>query len=153
MAIVMQAIAYFNDTILMIDHIKRIAVTLINGGVLVYALWLMIQQTIVVKTEYVWLNTLVLIAIVLVAWYILITYGIYPMYHKMQKRLLLVLGVAAIVVGYEMLINDTEKMIYVSDIVRVFGVLTVWLGATGVITNTKAIAAQKRSKNVEIIDA
>ncbi len=153
MAIVMQAIAYFNDTILMIDHIKRIAVTLINGGVLVYALWLMIQQTIVVKTEYVWLNTLVLIGIVLVAWYIMITYGIYPMYHKMQKRLLLVLGVAAIVVGHEMLINNIDAMIYVSDIVKVFGVMVVWFGATGVITKTKTITEQKRLQNVEIIDA
>ena len=137
----------------MIDTIKRTIVILINGWLLVYAFWLLIQQTIITKTEFIWLNTVVTIAIIMIAWYILITYGIYPMYHKYQKWVLFLIGVAAIVVGYEMLINDTEKMIYVSDIVRVFGVLTVWLGATGVITNTKAIAAQKRSKNVEIVDA
>lgn len=70
----------------------------------------------------------------------------------MQKRILLVIGIAAIFVGYEMLINDVENMVYISDIVRVFGVLTIWLGATGVI-KTKAIASQKREKNVEIIEA
>lgn len=137
----------------MIDTIKRTIVILINGWLLVYAFRLLIQQTIITKTEFIWLNAVVTIAIIMIAWYILITYGIYPMYHKYQKWVLFLIGVAAIVVGYEMLINDTEKMIYVSDIVRVFGVLTVWLGATGVITNTKAIAAQKRSKNVEIVDA
>ena len=83
----------------------------------------------------------------------MITYGIYPMYHKMQKRLLLVLGVAAIVVGHEMLINNIDAMIYVSDIVKVFGVMVVWFGATGVITKTKTITEQKRLQNVEIIDA
>ena len=137
----------------MIDTIKRTIVILINGWLLVYAFRLLIQQTIITKTEFIWLNTVVTIAIIMIAWYILITYGIYPMYHKYQKWVLFLIGVAAIVVGYEMLINDTEKMIYVSDIVRVFGVLTVWLGATGVITNTKTITEQKRLQNVEIIDA
>ena len=137
----------------MIDTIKRTIVILINGWLLVYAFRLLIQQTIITKTEFIWLNTVVTIAIIMIAWYILITYGIYPMYHKYQKWVLFLIGVVAIVVGYEMLINDTEKMIYVSDIVRVFGVLVVWFGATGVITKTKAIAEQKRAKNVEIIDA
>ena len=137
----------------MIDTIKRTIVILINGWLLVYAFRLLIQQTIITKTEFIWLNAVVTIAIIMIAWYILITYGIYPMYHKYQKWVLFLIGVAAIVVGYEMLINDTEKMIYVSDIVRVFGVLTVWLGATGVITKTKTITEQKRLQNVEIIDA
>lgn len=136
----------------MIDTLKRTAVILINGGLIVYALWLLMHHTIVVKAEFVWLNTVVLIALVIVAGYIATIYGIRPTYHKMQKSILFIIGVTAILVGYEMLINDVENVVYVSDIVRVFGVLVIWLGATGVI-KTKAITNQKREKNVEIIEA
>lgn len=136
----------------MIDTLKRIAVIVINGGLIVYALRLLMHHTVVVQADFAWLNSIVLIALVLIAGYIGTIYGIRPTYHKMQKRILLVIGIAAIFVGYEMLINDVENMVYISDIVRVFGVLTIWLGATGVI-KTKAIASQKREKNVEIIEA
>jgi hypothetical protein len=51
------------------------------------------------------------------------------------------------------LLNDVEKAIYASDIVRLFGVLIIWFGATGILTKTKAIEGKKREKNLEIIEA
>ena len=50
-------------------------------------------------------------------------------------------------------INDVDNAIYTGDIVKLFGVLVIWFGATGLMTQNKSIESQKRSKSLEIIEA
>ena len=99
------------------------------------------------------MNLVAILATIVIAFYMMVVYGLYPIYHPMQKRILLVIGLACIVFGHTVLLNDVEKAIYASDIVRLFGVLIVWFGATGILTKTKAIQSKKREKNLEIIEA
>jgi hypothetical protein len=36
---------------------------------------------------------------------------------------------------------------------KIFGVMIIWLGATGILTSTSKIAGQKKWKAIEIIEA
>lgn len=111
------------------------------------------QGIILVAPEYAGMNMMASIWLLVIAGYVFIVYGIYPLYHPMQKRLLLALGLACIIIGHSIFINNIEQHIYASDMVRLFGVLIVWFGATGIFTNTSTIQSQKREKTIEIIEA
>lgn len=108
---------------------------------------------VIVQAEYIGMNLIATLAVIVIAFYMMVVYGVYPLYHPMQKRILLVIWLACIIFGHMILLNDVEKAIYASDIVRLFGVLIIWFGATGILTKTKAIEGKKREKNLEIIEA
>lgn len=137
----------------MIDIIKRTVITLIGGAVILYTAMLFSSQTVIVQPEYSGMNLISLLAMILMAGYMMIVYGIYPLYHPMQKRILAILGIGAIVFGHVVLLNDYNTGIYAGDIMKIFGVVIVWLGATGILTSTKKIAWQKKWKAIEIIEA
>lgn len=99
------------------------------------------------------MNTLASLGAILIAWYVMVVYGLYPLYHPMQKRLLLVLWLICLTLGQMIFINDVDSAIYTGDIVKLFGVLVIWFGATGLMTQNKSIESQKRSKSLEIIEA
>ena len=77
----------------MLDLIKRILVTLISAAVIIYTGSLIASQTLIVQPEHNGMNMLAFILMILVAGYMIIVYGIYPLYHPMQKRILTVIGV------------------------------------------------------------
>lgn len=137
----------------MIDLIKRTVVTLIGGAVIFYTAMLFSSDAIIVQPEYNGMNLVSLWAMILLAWYMMIVYGIYPLYHPMQKRILALLGIGTIVFGHVILLNDYNTAMYAGDIMKIFGVMIIWLGATGILTSTKKIAGQKKWKAIEIIEA
>ncbi len=137
----------------MIDLIKRTIVTLISGAVILYTGSLISAQAVIVQPEYSGMNIVSLLAMIVIAGYMMIVYGIYPLYHPMQKRILAILGIVAIVFGQVVLLNDYNTGMYAGDIMKIFGVMIVWLGATGILTSTSKIAGQKKWKAIEIIEA
>jgi len=137
---------------MMFDLIKRILVTLIGGAVILYTGTLISTQAIIVQPEYSGMNLVSLLSMIAIAGYMMVVYGIYPLYHPMQKRILGVVGIAAIVFGQVVLLNDYNTSMYAGDIVKIFGVMIVWFGATGLLTSKK-IAEQKKWKSIEIIEA
>lgn len=136
----------------MFDIIKRILVTFISGAVILYTWSLISSQTIIVQSEYSGMNFISLIAIIAVAIYMMVVYGLYPLYHPMQKRILGVLGIATIIFGHVVLLNDYNTNMYAWDIMKVFWVMIIWFGATGLLTSKKALQ-QKKEKSLEIIEA
>ncbi len=123
----------------MLDIIKRSLVSLFSGFVIVYTVWMSTHGAVIVQPEYIGMNLIATLAVIVIAFYMMVVYGVYPLYHPMQKRILFVIGLACIIFGHMILLNDVEKAIYASDIVRLFGVLIVWFGATGILSKTKAI--------------
>lgn len=115
--------------------------------------WMMYVGVVVVHQEYIGMNTLASLGTILIAWYVMVVYGLYPLYHPMQKRLLLVLWLICLTLGQMIFINDIDSAVYAWDIVKLFGVLVIWFGATGLMTQNKSIESQKRSKSLEIIEA
>lgn len=89
------------------------------------------------------MNMISIIAMIVIAVYMMIVYGIYPLYHPMQKRILSVLGILAIVFGQTVLLNDYNTSMYAGDIMKVFGVLIIWFGATGLLTSKKVTEQKK----------
>ncbi len=136
----------------MIDLIKRIWVTVLSWAVILYTGYLLSSQAVIVQPEYSGMNIVSMIAMIAIAVYMMIVYGIYPLYHPMQKRILSVLGILAIVFGQTVLLNDYNTSMYAGDIMKVFGVLIIWFGATGLLTSKK-ITEQKKWKSIEIIEA
>lgn len=110
------------------------------------------SQAIIVQPEYSGMNIISMVAMIAIAIYMMIVYGVYPLYHPMQKRILTLVGILAIVFGQAVLLNDYNTSMYAGDIMKVFGVLIIWFGATGLLTSKKIIA-QKKWKSIEIIEA
>lgn len=135
------------------DTIKRILVTVISGAVVAYAIYLLISGATVVSAEHSGMNLVGIIVMVLAAGYVGVVYGAYPIYHPYQKRIFLVLGLGLIFFGQQILINNLDTYVYAADITKLFGVLIVWFGATGILSKNKKIEEQKRESKIEIIEA
>ena len=137
----------------MIDILKRSLVVLVSWTVAVYVISLLSQWIVMVQTEYLGMNIVAGLAVIVLSLYMMTIYGVYPLHHTMQKRILWVLGLLAIVVGHFIFANDAASNIYVWDIIKLFGVLIIWFGATWILTKNKIIESQKREKSLEIIEA
>lgn len=137
----------------MLDILKRSFVSIISGLVIVYMISMMINGAIVVQAEYLGANFVASLGVILVALYLLVIYGVYPLYHPMQKRTLLVLWLLCIALWHIVLLNDITSWVYAGDMLKLFGVLIIWFGATGILSKNKSIQSQKREKHLEIIEA
>ena len=138
------------------DIVRRGFTTGVALAVIAYVVYLLIQSAQVVSPEFAGMNILWLLGIALIAGYIGLVYGIYPLYNPRQKRIFLILGVGLIFFGEIVFINDSSQAIYASDIVKLFGVLIVWFGATGLLSKTKAITQWKtkhKHSNATVIEA
>ncbi len=136
------------------DIVRRSLVSLVCSLVIAYAVYLLTIGATVVSPEYVGMNFIGILMLIAIAGYVGIIYGVYPIYHPRQKRIFLILGIALIFIGQSIFINDINTNVYAADITKIFGVLIVWFGATGLLSKTKAIKEGKRkSKKMEIIEA
>lgn len=136
-----------------LDIIKRTLVSIISGAVVAYAIYLLINGATVVQPEYLGMNILGILIMVLAAWYVGVVYGVYPIYHPYQKRIFLVLGLGLIFFWQYLLLNNIDTYVYAADITKFFGVLIVWFGATWILSKNKQIENQKRDSKMEIIEA
>ncbi len=84
--------------------------------------------------------------------YVIVVYGIYPLYHRMQKRTLLIAWLVLIFTGHYIFANDYMIDLYIGDMIKVVGVLIVWFGATGLMT-ADSVKKEKKQKSIEIIEA
>jgi hypothetical protein len=66
------------------------------------------------------MNFVSLLAMIAVAIYMMVVYGVYPLYHAMQKRILAIVGIATIIFGHVVLLNDYNTGMYAGDIMKVF---------------------------------
>lgn len=137
----------------MLDILKRSFVSIISGLVIVYMISMMVNGAVVVQAEYLGANLVASLGVIAVALYLFVIYGVYPLYHPMQKRTLLVLWLLCIALGHNILLNDITNWIYAGDMLKLFGVLIIWFGATGILSKNKSIQSQKREKHLEIIEA
>ena len=137
----------------MVDVLKRSLVSLICSFILVYTINMMMNGIVTVQTEYLGMNILANLSLIAIAGYVLLVYGVYPFYHPMQKRTLSVLWLLCIGLWQVVLLNDVDAGIYSGDMMKLFGVLLIWFGATWILSNNTAIQSQKKEKTLEIIEA
>ena len=87
--------------------------------------------------------------LVVILFLITVIFGIYPIEIRWTKRTTTAIGLVFIIMWYYELVNDTTKMIYISDIVRLFGVVLVILGPLGyLIPNSVKKAKQERKTQI-----
>ena len=127
----------------MIDLIKRILVTIVTGVVIIYTGALISASAMIVQPEHAGMNFISILAMLAIAIYMMIVYGIYPLYHPMQKRTLPIVGLATILFGQSILANDYNTGIYAGDIMKIFGAMILWFGATGLLTSKKVTEQKK----------
>ncbi|MFA7298594.1 MAG: hypothetical protein WC010_03025 [Candidatus Absconditabacterales bacterium] len=69
----------------------------------------------------------------------------------MTKATLFVLGLALIIIGDTVLLNDVTTYVYIGDIFKVLGVVLTLLAWTNLLITDK-VKKQKQDKNIEIIE-
>lgn len=133
------------------DIIKRIFISIISGWLIGYLAYLFFQNTIIVQGWFIQYNTLYYLILILICLFLFILFGVYPVHFKMTKATLFVLGIALIIIGDTVLLNDVTTYVYIWDIFKVVGVVLTLLAWTNVLITDK-VKKQKQAKNVEIIE-
>lgn len=128
------------------DIITRIVVTLASIALLVYTGWLFAQGTVIVLPQRATWNTASYILVFGVGILLLILFGVYPVSFKRMKRSLTAAGIWLILLGFYVLKNDVASTLYLSDLIRVLGILLIILGPTGVIIPESIKKHQEREK-------
>jgi uncharacterized membrane protein YcjF (UPF0283 family) len=75
----------------MLDILKRSLVSLFSAAVIAYTVWMSMNGAVIVQAEYIGMNLIATLAVIVIAFYMMVVYGVYPLYHPMQKRILLVI--------------------------------------------------------------
>ena len=133
------------------DIIKRIIISIISWLFLGYLAYLFFQNTVIVQGWFTEYNNLYYLILILVCLFLFILFGIYPVYFKMTKATLFMVGIALIIIWDTVLLNDIINYVYVGDIFKVLWVVLTLLAWTNVLITDK-VKKQKQEKNVEIIE-
>ncbi|MCX6824820.1 MAG: hypothetical protein NTY80_01220 [candidate division SR1 bacterium] len=133
------------------DIIKRISISVISGLFIGYLAYLFFQGTIIVQSGYLQYNNLYYLILALVYLFLFIIFGIYPIHFRMTKSTLFVLGIALIIIGDTVILNDVSTRVYAGDLFKVLGVVLTLLAWTNVLITDK-IQKKKQDKNIEIIE-
>ncbi|HMS90674.1 MAG TPA: hypothetical protein PKC87_00425 [Candidatus Absconditabacterales bacterium] len=133
------------------DIIKRIIISIISGLFIGYIAYLFFQNMIIVQSAYLDYNTLYYLILVLICLFLFVLFGIYPVYFRLTKATLFVLGLVLIIIGDTVLLNDISTYVYVGDIFKVLGVVLTLLAWTNILITDK-ISKKKQEKNVQIIE-
>lgn len=133
------------------DMIKRIFILLVFGGLLGYVLFLYLQWAVIVQWEYSHLNGFFYILLFIFALYKFVFYGVYPVIVRFSKVMVFSLGVALLFIGAYVLQDNPSQGVYISDIIRVIGIVLMILGPTNLLHTEKNIT-KKKLKEVEVIE-
>ena len=133
------------------DNIKRSIVITIFGLFLLYLVYLISQQALIVKSEYAGRNIPMYIILILVCLYMLGLYWLYPIHIKFSRATALVIWLLFIVLSQVVLANDGYSHIYIGDMFSVLWVAILILFPTNILTTDKVKKA-KAKKNEIIIE-
>ncbi len=133
------------------DIIKRISISIVSWLFIWYLAYLFFQNTIIVQSWFIEYNVLYYIILFLVCLFLFILFGIYPIHFRLTKATLFVIGIALIIIGDTVLINDVSTYVYIGDIFKVLWVILTLLAWTNVLVTDKVKKIQA-DKKVEIIE-
>ncbi|MEI6425775.1 MAG: hypothetical protein WCO66_00305 [Candidatus Absconditabacteria bacterium] len=133
------------------DILKRIVIGLVCVLFLFYLGYLFVGQQVILQTGFAQRNILYYIVLAAALIYVLIFFSIYPFYFKISKVSLFVLGLALIVLGDGVLLNDITKQIFVADLIKILGVVFTLLAFTDFFVTSK-VKKQHQDSKVEIIE-
>lgn len=133
------------------DIIKRFSISWISWLCIWYILYLFFSHHIIVQTIYSEFNLLYYIVLLVVFLYIFVLFGIYPMYFKISKTSVFVIGLSLIVLWDTVLVNNSQNLIYIWDLVKVVWVVLTLLAWTNVLVSDK-VKKQKEESKIEIIE-
>lgn len=133
------------------DIIKRVVIGVISGALLGYLTFLFVSNITIVQTWYIQFQTLYFLILVVVCLILFIFFAVYPVHFRMTKGTLFVLGLALIIIGQTVLLNDIVNKVYIGDIFSLLGVVLTLLAWTNVLITDK-VKKVKAGKKVEIIE-
>ena len=105
----------------------------------------------IVQSGYEQFLTLYYLILIIVCLVLFIFFAVYPVHFRMTKATLFVIGIALILIGKTVLLNDITKHIYVGDIFTLLGVVLTLLAWTDVLITDK-VKKIKADKKIEIIE-
>lgn len=133
------------------DIIKRIIISVIFWLLIWYLVYLFFLKITIVQGWFIQYNNLYYLILILVCLFLFIFFGVYPIHFKLTKATVFVLGIALIIIGDTVLLNDFATRVYVGDIFKVIGVVLTLLAWTDVLITDK-VKKQKQDKNIEVIE-
>lgn len=133
------------------DIIKRVVIGVISGALLGYLAYLFVSNITIVQTGYTQFNTLYFLILVVVCLILFIFFAVYPVHFRMTKGTLFVFGLALIIIGQTVLLNNLTTKVYVGDLFSLIGVVLTLLARTNVLITDK-VKKMKADKKVEIIE-
>ncbi|MFA7717179.1 MAG: hypothetical protein WC875_00505 [Candidatus Absconditabacterales bacterium] len=133
------------------DIIKRVVVGLVSGGFLGYLFYLFTQNIVIVQGGYTEYNTLYYLVLMIICIFLFIFFAIYPVHFKMTKGTLFIIGLALIIIGDTVLLNDVKIGVVVADLFKVLGVVLTLLAWTNLLITDK-VKKQSQNKKIEVIE-
>ena len=133
------------------DVVKRVIISLVSWLFLGYLWYLFFQTTTIVQTGFIEYNTLYYIVVAVICLFLFILFGIYPIHYKMTKASLFAMGIALIVIGDTVLLNDVTTHVYIGDLAKILWVVLTLLAWTNLLITDK-VTKQKQDKKIEIIE-
>ena len=133
------------------DKIKRSRVITIFGLFLLYLVYLIIQWSMIVKSEYQSRNISMYVILIVFCLYMIWLYWIYPIHIRFSRATALVIWLVFIVLSQVVLANDGYSHIYIWDMFSVLWVAILILFPTNILTTDKVKKA-KAKKNEVIIE-
>lgn len=133
------------------DLIKRILISIISGWFLGYLGYLFFQNIMIVQWGFEQYNMIYYLILVLICLFLFIFFGVYPVHFRMTKATLFVMGIALIIIGDTVLLNDISTYVYVGDIFKILGVILTLLAWTNVLITDK-VKKKGQSKKIEVIE-
>lgn len=133
------------------DLLKRISIGIISWSFIGYIIYLFSTGKIIVNEWFLEFNMLYYIVLLVVWIYLFVLFAIHPIYMKINKVSLFVLGIALVLIGDTVLVNNSEVYIYICDLVKILGSFLVVLAWTNFFVSSKA-KKQKEESTLEIIE-
>ncbi|MDD3263107.1 MAG: hypothetical protein PHR61_04670 [Candidatus Absconditabacteria bacterium] len=133
------------------DLLKRISIGIVSGSFMGYITYLFFTGKTIVYQGFSEFNILYFIILAIIALYLFILFAIHPIYMKINKITLFVMGIGLVLMGDTVFINNSELYIYISDITKILGSFLVVLAWTNFFVSSKS-KKQKENSKMEIIE-
>ncbi len=133
------------------DLIKKIAVILLNGGLIWYLITLLLGWQMIVQSEYASSNLATVIILIVTSVYVFINYSIQQFHVTWSRTTLSVLWLFLLVIWHYILANNAEAGIYIGDIVKVLWVV-FFIAWPAKLFVSKKIEQKAKEAKMEVIE-